>query len=529
MSIIVTNIRCEYDTDRCHIIKKALKSIGLCEKDVISADIFRESLDLRHGNVSKIFSVELDIANPKAESTILEKYSTVYAKQRAEMPTAVGDKKIPAPPVVVGFGPAGMFAALILAENGFKPIVLERGASMAERDKCVKAFFDTGKLNTSSNIQFGEGGAGAYSDGKLTTRINDPICQLVLDTFKEHGAPEDIIRLAKPHIGTDLLKDIVVSIRKRIELLGGQVKFNTQVTDIITENGRIKSLVTTAGIIDTEVAIFAIGHSARDTAEMLLGKGVMIEPKAFSVGLRVEHKRTWVDRSVYGKNYGKYNLPSAEYALSAKPFDRGCYSFCMCPGGQVIAAASEEGGIVTNGMSLHSRSADNSNSALCVSVLPSDFPSSSPLSGIEYQRELEKSAFKAGGGNYCAPVQTVGDFLNDEVKQEPKEVISSYPIGVRLTNFSDWLPKYVSNTLKASMPIFAKKLSCFGNQNAVLSGIESRTSSPIRILRNDSFNSPSLQGLIPCGEGAGYAGGIMSAAVDGVKAATAILQKFKSL
>ncbi len=527
MSIIVSNIRMPYGISDEEVISKTARSLGFKKADLVYSGIYRESIDLRHGTISKLYSVEFDHCSCAVEQKLADGNPNIYFKPNAAFPTATGSNKITAPPVVVGFGPAGMFAALILAENGFRPIVIERGSRMDERDKTIQNFFGGGKLDPCSNIQFGEGGAGAYSDGKLTTRINDPLCLIVLDELKKHGAPEKILRLAKPHIGTDLLKNIVVSIRSRIDALGGKVCFDTPMTGLRYSNGRLNGVVTPNGTIDTDIAVLAVGHSARDTIAMLYQNDFVIEPKAFSVGLRVEHSQSELNYSVFGKHMHLPDLPQAEYNLSAKPFDRGCYSFCMCPGGFVIAAASEEEGVVTNGMSYHSRSGNNANSAICVSVLPSDFSSDSPLAGIEFQRELEHRAYIEGGRNYSAPVQTVGDFMNGKRGNLPKNIHPTYPIGVKPTDFGAWLPGFVTDTIRASMPQFARKLACFGSKDAVFTGVETRTSSPVRITRGIDMHSLKLQGVIPCGEGAGYAGGIMSAAVDGIRAASAILRMYK--
>ncbi|MBQ7624846.1 MAG: hypothetical protein IJS65_06205, partial [Clostridia bacterium] len=372
MSIIVTQIRLTFDADDNAAVNAALKRTKTSPADLIHSGIYKRSVDLRHGTLSKVFSVELSF-DEKTETFLLNSDKTLLPKPSVSMPQACGSEKMYSRPVVVGFGPAGMFAALILAENGFEPIVIERGGRMDERDESVSRFFKTGALDTSSNIQFGEGGAGAYSDGKLTTRINDRLCLLVSELLEKHGAPKETLCLAKPHIGTDVLKKIVVSVRKRIEELGGSVYFNTCLTDISFDNFKVNKVITSNGTIDTETVVLAIGHSARDTVRMLAGKGIDIVSKAFSVGFRIEHLRDDVNRSVYGKYIDKYDLPAAEYTLSTKRNGRGCYSFCMCPGGYVIAAASEEGGVVTNGMSYHSRNGVNSNSAICVSVGPDVF------------------------------------------------------------------------------------------------------------------------------------------------------------
>jgi len=527
MSIIIPNIRMPYGMSDHEVISKAARAAGLKRADIAYSGIFRESLDLRHGSISKLYSVEFELMRKEDEQKLADSNPAAYLKPSVQFPTANGTLPLSAPPVVVGFGPAGMFAALILAENGFKPIVIERGSKMDDRDRKVQEFFERGRLDTATNIPFGEGGAGTYSDGKLTSRINDPLCMLVLDLLKTHGAPESILRIAKPHIGTDLLKNIVVSIRKRIEELGGRVMFDTAMTGIKFSDGKLRSVVTHKGVIDTETAVLAVGHSARDTVCMLHRNSFAIEPKAFSVGLRIEHLQQDLNFSAYGRHMDLPNIPQAEYNLSAKPYDRGCYSFCMCPGGYVIPAASEEGGVVTNGMSLHSRSGKNANSAICVSVLPSDFASDSPLGGIDFQRQLERRAYIEGGSDYSAPVQTVGDFINGTAGSVSKTVIPSYPIGTKPTDFSRWMPGFVTDSIRASMPFFARRLACFGSKDAIFTGVETRTSSPVRITRNENFDSINVQGVIPCGEGAGYAGGIMSAAVDGIKAATAILNKYK--
>lgn len=527
MSIIITNIRMPYGAYDEEVIAKTARSLGLKKAEMAYAGIYRESLDLRHGAISKLYSVEFDLYSKKIEQQISEGNPNIYYKPQVSLPTATGTVPLSSPPVVVGFGPAGMFSALILAENGYRPIVIERGSKMEDRDRAVQDFFESGKLNTCTNIQFGEGGAGTYSDGKLTTRINDPFCLLILELLKKHGAPENILRLAKPHIGTDLLKNIVISIRNRIEELGGKVLFDTKLTGFKYCGDKLSGVVTSSGTIDTQTAVLAIGHSARDTITMLHNSYFSIEPKAFSVGLRVEHLQDELNYSIYGKHIKLANLPKAEYNLAAKPYDRGCYSFCMCPGGYVIPAASEEYGVVTNGMSLHSRSGKNANSAICVSVSPSDFPSNTPLGGIDFQRKLEQTAYIMGGSDYSAPIQTVGDFLSGTAGTSPKSTIPSYAIGYQLTDFSQWLPDFITKTIRASMPIFARKISCFQNKEAIFTGVETRTSSPVRILRNQNMQSSTVEGIIPCGEGAGYAGGIMSAAVDGVRAACAILSNYK--
>ena len=423
-------------------------------------------------------------------------------------------------PIIIGCGPAGLFCALTLVENGIKPIIFEQGAMVEERKKDVDEFRKNRKLNTLSNVQFGEGGAGTFSDGKLTTGINSSFCNHVLKEFNCFGAPKEILYVNKPHIGTDNLINVIRNMREYIISRGGEFHFNEKINDFLIEDGKVIGVVGNKKYYSDKV-VLAIGHSARDTFNKLYEYGVLMEKKNFSVGVRIEHKQSMINLSQYGDKT-KLKLPPAEYKLVYHGDDRSCYSFCMCPGGYVMASSSEENSIVTNGMSEFKRDGENANSALLVNVLTTDL-GDSPLAGIGFQEELEKAAFVLGGSNYNAPIQRVGDFLVNRKSTFIGDVKPTYLPGVTLSNLNDILPKFVADTLRDGIIYFDKKIKGFANEDALLTGVETRSSSPVRIVRNDNFVA-NIEGLYPCGEGPGYAGGIMSAAVDGIKCAIKILE-----
>lgn len=508
----------------------AARRLKLPQQSIRNVIIVRRAIDARRkGNISFVYTllVKTAIEAGQVLSRLGDDRDVAQFIDVQPEPVQFGNKRLGTSPVIVGAGPAGLLTALTLAEHGFKPVLLERGRDVDRRTEDVVKFWATGTFDPVSNVQFGEGGAGAFSDGKLTTRVTDARMQQVLSLLVEAGAPVEIKYQHKPHVGTDLLREVVRNLRKKILSLGGQVEFEAQVTDVDVKDGRLQGLVINENrYIPCEVAFFGIGHSARDTYEMLYRRGVAMEAKPFAIGVRIEHPQELIDRAQYGPLAGHPKLGAADYALvyHDKMTGRTAYSFCMCPGGQVVAAASETGGVVTNGMSHHARNSGIANSALVVNVEPADY-GGDVLDGIEFQRRYERLAYTLGGENYVAPLQTVGSFLNSG--KVASLVKPSYRPGTVAADLRNCLPAFVTNTLAHALPDFGRKIKGFDHPGAVMIGVETRTSAPVRILRGDNFVSTNLNGLYPIGEGAGYAGGIMSAALDGLNAALAIIAEYK--
>lgn len=487
--------------------------------------IYKKSLDARRKNdIHFVYSVAAEAEN--ISDTVLDGNIRLLDEEVTESlleqlrQRKCRDKTV----LVVGSGPCGLFAAYILAAVGVKTILIERGCDVDTREKKVKSFWNGGVLDPNTNIQFGEGGAGTFSDGKLNTGIGSPLQRFVLKTLNECGAPDEILYQAKPHIGTDILKLCVKNLRGRIKAFGGEILFESCLTDIETRNGKIcGAIINKNRFIACDALVLALGHSSRDTYEMLDARGVALEQKPFAVGVRIEHSREFINRAQYGSVADIEKLPTADYKLVHNGENRSCYSFCMCPGGIVVNAASEEGHLVVNGMSNHRRMAQNSNSALVVTVKPEDFQGSSPLAGVEFQRRYEKAAYDLLSGK--GPVQLTRDFLNDRVSDSFDGVLPSFTGETGFADLKECLPQFVSAALKDGLRNFEKRIKGFSYGNAVLTGVEMRTSAPLRIKRDKNFESISHKGIFPAGEGAGYAGGIMSAAVDGIKVAMRLLDE----
>ena len=521
-------------------LKKAVENmLDINKKEFKSFEITGQAIDARNkNNIIYVYSVDIALINE-------DKYKDLPNVRKMEKSEYIVEKvelKNRKRPVIVGSGPSGLFAALILAEAGLKPIIIEQGKKVEERQKDVYNFFKDGKFNKYSNVQFGEGGAGTFSDGKLTTNTNNFRMQKVYSEFILAGAEKKISYMSKPHVGTDKLIGIMKNIRKKIEDLGGEYRFQNKLVSITYENSKITEAIieilsdksdTEDEIhneiykIDTDIVILAIGHSSRDTFYMLNEKNIKMERKIFSVGVRIEHKQSMINHSQYGKFADK--LPAAEYKLSVKSENgRGVYTFCMCPGGVVVPAASEEGRLVVNGMSYSKRNLENANSAILVNVYPDDFGEGGVLAGVEFQRKLEEKAFELGGSDYKAPVQLFGDFVKNVKSKKLGKVKPSYAKGYKFANLNECFPDYINISLKEGIQLMDRKIKGFADYDAVLSAVESRSSSPVKIPRNEKFFS-NIDGIIPCGEGAGYAGGIMSAAVDGIKCAEAVIEYYKNI
>jgi uncharacterized FAD-dependent dehydrogenase len=523
--IQISNLSLPVDGTLDQLRRRAARVLGVRPGNLGELTIVRQSIDARDKkNVHYVYTV--DVAQ-KNEAQLLQgaagKQVKQYTPQSYTFPPV--RRRSARPPVVVGMGPAGLFAALFLARNGLPCVILERGQDVDSRTAAVERFWATGQLDETSNVQFGEGGAGTFSDGKLTTGTHDPRIQAVLDTFLEFGAPADIKYSHKPHIGTDLLRQVVKAMRLELTALGCDVRFGHKLSGLRVENGGLTGLTVDSGQgsydLPCDALVLAPGHSARDTFAMLHRAHVPMEQKNFAIGVRIEHDQKAVSRQQYGSAFGQ--LPPSDYKLACHlPNGRSAFTFCVCPGGQVVAAASEQGGVVTNGMSLRARDGANCNGGFLVGVGPGDFPSQTDvLAGVRFQEQWEQAAFRLGGGNFFAPAQRVEDFLQNRPSEGQGNVAPTYRPGVTWTDLNGCLPDFVTDTLRQALPLLDKKLHGFAAKDGVLTGVETRSSSPVRILRDETFQSP-LRGLYPCGEGAGYAGGIVSAAVDGIRVAEAV-------
>ena len=531
-SLVIGGISLGLNTDEgeaCNIAAKEMERAGI-NPARLRFSIYKRSVDARKKkDIRLVYSVAVRVAdeNMTIPTSKLERISRYKVTPLCdeELEFHFGSETCDAPPLVVGMGPCGLFCALILAENGYRPVIIDRGDSIADRQRATRVFFETGVLDTESNIQFGAGGAGTFSDGKLLTRVNDARTNYVLRRFCDFGAPEDIMTNAKPHIGTDLLLGVVDRMIARIAALGGTVMYRTRLESIDEDASGVVAH-TTAGDIRCSSLVLAVGHSARDTYAMLMKRGYLLEPKPFSLGARIEHLQSDIDKALFGDLAGHEKLGRGEYHLSDTTTGRGVYTFCMCPGGEVVAAASEEGGVVVNGMSRHARDGRNANSAILASVRPSDHGGTCE-SGIELQRSIERAAFLAGGSNYYAPVQTVGDFLDGKAQSEPSRIMPTYRDGkVTVSRIDKILPGYVTDEIRLGLRSFGRRMNAFAAHDAVLTGVETRSSSPVRIIRNEALCASGHDRIYPCGEGAGYAGGITSAALDGLRVGLALMERF---
>ncbi len=519
-------VKLEENTEE-NILKEASRKLKISTSDILSFQIKKQSLDARKKE-EIYYCYELDIETKKEQSILKKPHSNdIFLSPEEEYQFKItGTKKLEHRPVIVGSGPAGLFAAYLLAEHGYHPMIIERGEKVENRVQTVEHFWKTGTLNKESNVQFGEGGAGTFSDGKLNTLVKDSSFRgkKVFETFISCGAPEEILYLQHPHIGTDLLRIVIKNMRKKILKMGGEFLYETKLTDILVQNGRLVEIEVNHGQrIPCCCLILAIGHSARDTFQMLYDRGLKMEAKAFAIGLRIEHPQAMINRSQYGEN--SKLLPPASYKLTyTTEKGRGVYSFCMCPGGYVVNASSEEKHLAVNGMSNHGRDSENANSALVVTIGPKDF-GSEPLAGIAYQRNLERKAYEMGKG--AIPIQLLEDFKSKITSSKLGEVSPQIKGSFTFSDLNQLLPEEICDSIKEALPIFGKKIEGYDRWDAVFSGIESRTSSPVRIPRDENFLS-NIDGIYPIGEGAGYAGGITTAAIDGVKVAEAIAKVYRS-
>ncbi len=533
LTLLVSGLRLSLDEGEDALTEAAVRQLrraGISARP-IACRMHKRSIDARRrggGEIAFVCTAVVELPQTRLPDEARLRANGISAADCEPLRIVRGKLPLRHRPIVVGMGPAGLFSALLLAEEGLCPLLLERGDPVETRASRVDAFLAGGPLDPESNVQFGAGGAGTFSDGKLVTRIHDPLCRYVLSRFVEFGAPEEILWRAKPHIGTDLLRRVIAAMADRITALGGEIRYRCRLDDVLCASGLVRAR-TTDGDFVTESLILAPGHSARDTYAMLMERGFAIEPKPFSVGVRIEHLQTDIDRALFGELAGHPALGCGEYTLSDTTGDRGVYTFCMCPGGTVIAAASEAGGVVVNGMSAHARDGRNANSAVAVSVRPEDY-GGTPMEAIAFQRQLERAAYTAGGGDFSVPLETVGDFLDGRAVglHEPGRIMPTYMDGTRfrMTALDSVLPDFVSASLRRSLPLLGRRLRGFDAPDALLSGVETRTSAPLRILRGENGQALAHPGVYPAGEGAGYAGGITSAAVDGLRTALAVLSRF---
>ncbi len=536
--IRIDEILLTLDEEESVLAVKIAKILGVNEKEIVRYGIARRAVDSRKKeNIFFVYSVNVELRNPQNYLSRQRRFSSTMKKKalrhkvRWQEPYVYEIKKaVPdcsRRPIVIGAGPSGLFCALVLAQAGLKPLVVERGQDVDARVEDVKAFFSKGEFNANSNVQFGEGGAGTFSDGKLHTNVKDSRTKYIFDQLITAGAPKRIGTDAHPHIGTDKLRAVVKNLRKKIVGLGGEVKFNTCLTDIETDNSKVVAVTfNEQQKVLADNIVVAIGHSARDTYQMFYEKKLEMQAKSFSVGLRIEHPADLINKSQYGKYYDHPKLPTARYKLVAHlKGKRSVYTFCMCPGGFVVAASSEKGMVVVNGMSAYAQRGKNSNSALLVNVTPDDFESDHPLAGVEFQRTWERAAFVSGGKDYRAPAQLVGDFLKGLPSEKIGSVAPTYKPGVVMTSLAGCLPDYVIESIKSALPVLDRKIRGFAQEDALLVGVETRSSAPVKFVRNEGLQS-NIAGIYPAGEGAGYAGGIVSAAIDGMKAAESIISKF---